>query len=485
MSDGFSFFKELKKNQSQYSILDRDEDETSTSSSSGSSSSSSSSSDDEDLNLKYKFQKSGAQKQRIYQNPGGNSDYSKLINDDYSFIDYKNIAKTSWFQTIVILSLFYILLSILGVSIAGIVENQKVLDNINYAVSKIGTCNQQEQNTFQNEKIYVGRISGNQTSIIDAKDSTQLRLNHKYTSSSSGRPVWLTAQNEMWIPNSLNNSIDVYQSTTMTLLTSFTTIGSTFQCHSPFWTSYHPLAGNLKTGQVWVSCTSDVLGWAVFDPNTYTFVTFIELSTLLGPFVPYDIAVGEFFTVVSLKNTSAVGNSNLIQYNNNNFLPVTISSSVGHWPLLSYSGNADSFLYVTSFYAQEAYKINFTSLSIEHTWTSIPDAYGITTDPTDSYVYITEISSSSIHIYETYSPYNELSFSPVTSNLSNPLMIKTDINGNKLYITNNSTDSMTSVYNIQSQDKTLLFVENIPTGNGSYFLTNNAINCVCELCNYF
>jgi len=455
------------------------------------SSSSSSSSDDNNDDLSpeitsnqpsYQFlrQQGGAEKASGY-------DAEPLIDMPYDAYATTSFINSKEFVITIMIIMFFSALAIIGFSTASIVETQKVQDKIDYTISKIGTCNQEQKPLSQNEKIFIGSISGNQTSILDTSTSRQLRLNHKNDLTSRGRPAWVIAQNEIWIPDTALNKIDVYQSLSMNLIYSFSTLNnqSHVPCYGPSFTSYHPLAGPLRRGQVWVSCTTALYGWAVYDPETYTYITFVPLPVSLGPFVPYDIATGQYLTIVSLKNTSATGNANLIQYNNTSFLPVLISQTVGHWPLLSYSGNSDSFLYVSSYYAQEAYKINFTSLLIEHTWTSIPTAFGITTDPTDTYLYVTEAGSSFLHVFSTSNGYAEATLSPYTVNIPNPVQVKTNLNGKRLFITNNSSDSLTSIYDIKNTDDSLLFFQNILTGSGSFFLTNNAITCVCELCQYF
>lgn len=414
-------------------------------------------------------------------------DAEPLIDMPYDAYATTSFINSQEFITMVMIIMFFSVLAIIAFSTASIVETQKVQDKIDYVISKIGTCNQQQNELSQNEKMFIGTILNNQTSILDISSSRQLRLNHKNDLTSRGRPVWVISQNEIWIPDTALNKIDVYQSLSMNLIHSFSTLNNQtyLPCYGPSFTSYHPLAGPLSKGQVWVSCTSEPYGWAVYDPETYTYITFVPLPISLGPFVPYDVATGQYFTVVSLKNTSETGNANLIQYNNSNFLPVLIAQTVGHWPLLSYTGNSDSFLYVSSYYAQEAYKINFTSLIIEHTWPSIPTAFGITTDPTDTYLFVTEAGSSFLHVYLTSNDYSETSLSPYTLDIPNPVQVKTNLNGEKLYITNNSSNSLTSIYDINNVDNSLSFFRNVVTGSGSFFLINNAITCVCELCQYF
>src|SRR5690348_2394238 len=99
----------------------------------------------------------------------------------------------------VMISMIYCSLAIIALSVASTVETQNVQNKIDYTISKIGTCNQEQLPLSNNEKMFVGTISGNQTSIIDTSTSRQLRLNHKNALTSRGRPAWVVAQNEIWI----------------------------------------------------------------------------------------------------------------------------------------------------------------------------------------------------------------------------------------------------------------------------------------------
>ena len=441
---------------------------------------------------------SGARKSTDFRN-NSNSIYDDDDNDSY-YSKYENSSSksSSFFSTnfiyksIMFLTVLTIAMTI-AFLLADLILNQNIKSNIDSTLNKITKCIDQLVPYNQNEKIFIGSLTGNKTDIIDAQNLKQLKLTHKNQTTNQGRPSWVSSQNQMWIPDTTQNKIDIYESLTMNLVYTIHTDQSTTHspCLGPAITSYHPLAGSLSRGQVWISCTEgsslSETGWAVYDPLTYTYIVFIPFPAVtFADFEVYDIAVGQYHTVVSLKNTSAVSNSNLIQFNNINFSPTIIDQQVGTWPLLSYMGKNDSALYVSSYYAQSVYKLNFTSLVIEHQWDNIVTAYGITTDPYENLLYVLDVDDDYIYIFETNGPnYAEISGSPITTNLSNPLQIITSMDGTKIFITNNSTNNMVSVYQSIYSTNIPTFIQNIPTESDSFYLTNNAINCVCNLCAYF
>ena len=448
---------------------------------------------DSDSDIEERRQNSYLRKISAQGKTASNVQYSPLTGDKMNNPEwqanrpnFQNFMQTEGFRRFLVA--LFLLIAVIAVAflITVLIQNSDVVDRMTNRASKIGTCHGEINPFDQNEKIYVGRVQGNQTSIVSVDSfSQQFRINHVDLPTVRGRPVWLTRQNEVWIPNTDLDTIEIYESTTMNLKTIISTqnSGNLVPCFSPQFTGYHPYAGQFYRGQVWVSCIGSPQGWAVFDPFTRSYEAFVPLPLTFGPYMPYDIAVGQAVTVVSLLNTSVTTNANLIQYSNINFLPTILSQVVGHSPLLAYAGQTDSFLFVSSFYANAAYKLSFQTLIVEYTWVNITEPWGIATDPVaEALLYVVESGLNNVRVFLVGSPYFEFPFSPIPTPVDRPANIRASLREDHIYVTSFVNDTLTAVYEVDPNTGTPNDPSVIVTGSGSFYLTNNAINCICELC---
>ena len=409
-----------------------------------------------------------------------------ILNPTTSQPDWRNWMQTEGFRRFLIA--LFILMALVSVAflITLLIQNSEVVSRLTNRANKIGTCHGEINPFAQNPHIYVGRTQSNQTTVVsDGALFQQFRINHVRTPSERGRPIWLTRQNEVWIPNTDQDIIEIYQSATMNLKEVISTqnSGDLLPCFEPKTGGYHPTAGQFYRGQVWVSCVGSIPGWAVFDPFTRKYEAFVPLPLSFGPFTPYDVAVGESLTVVSLLNTSITTNANLIQYSNTNFLPTILSQVVGHSPLLLYNGHSDSFLFVSSFYANEVYKLSFQTLILEYTWVNISEPWGMTTDPLpEALLIIAESGLNQLRIFLIGSPYFEFSYSPVITPIDNPANLKYNFPTNQLYVTSFTNDSLITIFETDPSMGAPINPFTMDTGPGSFYLADNAITCICDLC---
>lgn len=394
-------------------------------------------------------------------------------------------AQTEGYRRCLVSSFILIAIIANAFLITVLIQNSQVIGRMENRAKKIGTCNSEINLFDQNEVMYVGRTQTNQTTVVaNALTFQQFRINHKMTPSDRGRPIWLSRQNEVWIPNTDLDTIEIYQSVTMNLkeVISTTDSGNLIPCFAPKTGGYHPIAGQFYRGQVWVSCVGSIPGWAVFDPFTRAYEAFIPLPLSFGPFTPYDVAVGQLFTVVSLLNTSITTNANLIQFSNINFLPTILSQAVGGSPILAYRGHTDSFLFVSSFYDDKVYKMSFSTLVIEYTWVNITQPWGLISDTVvEALLYVVESGTNSIRVFLIGSPYFEFPFSPIATPVDQPAYFQPTLRGEHFFLTSLVNDSITTVFSTSPNG----IPENpilMETGPGSFYLTNNAITCLCELC---
>ena len=269
----------------------------------------------------------------------------------------------------------------------------------------------------------------------------------------------------------------------MNYLGQFSTLnsGNLTPCYNPQGFAYNPVAGSGNRGQVWTVCEGSTLGWAIFDPDTKEYLHFIPVPDSYAGYVPSDISVGKDYTLVSLWLFPNPLLPNLIQYDNIHFLPTGVSATIGNVPIFSHGMPMNNILYISTFNNNIVYKFNFLTLEIIHEWTNFTSPWGTVTDESQNVLYITESEANQIRIVSTSYPYDELSFSPVPTEIPNPTFMVRSYNNN-LYMTSLSNQSYLDVFNINGLTKEPIHYATLNTGAGSFFLDTSTINCLCELC---
>lgn len=320
----------------------------------------------------------------------------------------------------------------------------------------------------------------NYTSLINENDFSQLKLYQNLPTINTGQPVWVSEQNQLWIPDVDNHKIYIYEILSWRHIHTIDTYLN--NCSNPTWADYHPKAGSANQGQIWISCASSLNpGWAVYQPFTFNFITFIPMPLSLDTYLPYQIAVGEKYTLLALQNTTATTIYSFIQYDNDALVINIISSSYGTTCSISYNKMPDSALYVSSIYTNAVYKVNFTNLALFHTW-SFTSPIDIVNDISHQYLFVLN-STNSVFAYSTSAPgYSLISGYPVSLPYSS---------GQKIQISNNN-DFLYAAYNAQSIGSAQMInpvtfqLSSSPiqlnVANSSKFITNIAISCPCALC---
>lgn len=384
----------------------------------------------------------------------------------------KERAKTlrSWAGSIK----YLVLLAFIGLLIPTIIYQYNSKNKIIHS-DKRSSCVQTEFPYQESQKmVFVSSIS-NYSSLVSETDFTTLNLYQRLSTFDAGQPVWVSDQNELWIPDIGNNLIYIYEILTWRKIATLDT--SLNNCTAPTHADYHPLAGPVGEGQVWLSCAA---GWIVYHPPTRQFVTFIPVPLALAGYTPYHVAVGQYYTALSVQNTSATSVYSLIQYDNRAFTLNILSSLYGTNCILSYLHTADSALYVSSSLTSKIYKVNFTDLSLITSW-SQASVVDITTDMTGRYLFALD-SSSIVTRYTTSPPtypvYGSTLFLQYPS--ANKILISSD--NNYLYAAYNNIK--TATVNLIDPNNMFPIGENIHVNvaNSSRYITNIAISCPCALC---
>jgi len=372
-----------------------------------------------------------------------------------------------------------------------LIQNSNVVSHMFQIEKKTNKCFQNIDLYSEQSTVWVGTVGGNQTGVISDNIFLQENnINHVFSSSGfpinsvRGKLVWVSKQNEMWIPFLNDNFIEIYESTTMNYIDSISTLNSGIHvpCNNPQILSYNSVAGVNNHGQVWVGCIGSPSGWAVFDATTRQYLTFITVPSSYVGYTPSDIAVGDNITVVSLYLFPAVLLPNLLQYDNIHFLPTGITQTVGIPPIFSHIVPMNSILYVSGFQDNIVYKINFNTLEIIHAWTNFSSPWGVASDDSQNILYITEAGANHIRILSASEPYNELPFSPISSIIDTPTFIVRSYN-DFLYISSIDFLPYVVVFRINEITQEPVYYRTVQTATGSFFLEPNRINCLCDLCN--
>ncbi len=387
---------------------------------------------------------------------------------------------------------FLLLLATIVVAILAIIAVDNITDDMNEKRDHIDHCRNDQDSFGLLNKMFIGTSAGNKSTIYDEDDFQRLDLHFTPPASVKGRPVWLYGHDQIWVPDTTNNVIDIYIAGSLFLLKTIntsTTANSIPACFSPSMTSYHPNAGRNGRGQVWVSCgtTNATHGWAVFDPEEQKKIAFIPKSSSLDDFIPYDVTTGKLYTVVSLvNNTLTAINGNVIQISNRNFVTTLISQNFGLRPKLSYAGNADSHLYISDYYNNEVHKVNFTSFSIEHTWTGVVTPIDLSTSPSEDTLVVISDTDSTLYAFGTYGPsYPDLLGTPYVLTLLTPQQILYSLDGTEIFITNADTSDFVTVLTELDFAAVTFTEQTMSSAVNSKYLTNIALTCWCSTCHLF
>jgi len=395
------------------------------------------------------------------------------------------------FRRFIIILFLFFTISIIGLLITLLAQNSNVVSKLSEIDKKTNRCFQNVDKFSEQSQIWLGNVNGNQTTVISDDDSLQqFRINNNYESiGMPGMPIrggitWVSKRNEIWIPYPYHNVIEIYETTTMNYIETIDTLQSGhFQpCEGPYVLSYNAFAGSGNHGQVWSSCAANYTGWTVFDPNTRKPIAFVPTPEAYIGYQSADLVVGKDFTVATLYLFSLPILPNLLQFSNNNFLPTGVTQSVGVVPITSHLDFLNNILYVSTFSDSKLYKLDFKTLEIIHIWTNFSQPWGVSSDASQNILYITENGANQIRIVSSSPPYNELSFSPISSIVENPSFLVRSYN-QRLYVTSLSNQSYVAVFNINGNTQKPDYYSTLITSPGSFFITTSTINCLCELCN--
>lgn len=338
---------------------------------------------------------------------------------------------------------------------------------------------------------FIGIGGYNQSTIIDTESDQQIHLLRPigYT---SGGSVYVSKQGEIWDinanPGAGGTNIGIFETTTNVKRTE---ISLPIQCvGSDYDIAYHPLAGQEKRGQVWVSCDAGDI-WAVYDPASRTLLKTIELPQLYKDldYELFEIVVGEDFAVASLLNTTSAGSGVLIQFATT--AEIVANRSVGPIPHLWYQGACDSKLYVASEFDGTLLALDFDTLVTEQTSVGLDSPVFVTTDPSERFVYVLNGTSStgsdSIKGFLTRDITIELPSSPYSTPYGYPQQLSINAKSNKaLVVYDSETDiSMFGIYTSDG-DLTAGSMDYEATSSGSTVSVTLFENiCPCDLCVFY
>lgn len=204
---------------------------------------------------------------------------------------------------------------------------------------------------------------------------------------------------------------------------------------------------NGALGQMWavndVDRTITVIGLS----DKQVLATASVPDDLVADFQPHDITVTADAGIVTLLGA---GQSSgwLVKYSGETFAEVA-RLEVGPDPHLFYWGFASSKLYAATQGDGKVLELDPDTLTITDTL-DIPGAHGIWADESETYLYVTDITSAdgsnSLYTIDVDS-FELVPGSPVSAPLANPHNVMVSIDNRKLFITHSSS-SFTSIYDI-------------------------------------
>lgn len=399
-------------------------------------------------------------------------------NEDVSAFnrDQVTVETIIWMRRLFVFLVSAAVIAALGMSIAGWVEIRDLRSDVQKVQLPECLCP-------GNPGIGVSIGSAeNLTALVATNTLQQLEVVQPSLLGVAGRSAWVSRRDELWVPDAANNLIYIYQTLTWNLLHTISAPG----CLSPKFSAYHPRAGVEGRGQVWLSCTGSD-SWQAFDPDSREMLVSIPLSaSYASAYDPYDVRVGSEYVVFSLQNTTGPMSGVLLQYSTINFTPTASFAGLGPSNLLWYEGDPNSFLYVSSFYTDEIFKIDFSDLSVLTT-ASVPEPTGITADVYERFVYAvsgTSNGTGSIYGFEAVA-LAPLGASPYDAPTDGASDIITDVGVSRLLVTfadSVSDNMLTAIYTFDKIGGDLTFYDTLPTGAQSTGMTRLSNACQCNFC---
>lgn len=409
---------------------------------------------------------------------GVDKDSSKtyeLVNEDYDYQRFFRSAVLCFSIALLILSL------LLFATAVAVLVNVRVADSdakdISFDVEGEieATCA-----GYDVRGIVVGSDSSNVSALFVDNTLQQLQLVVPSESATVGRAVWVSQNDEIWVPNYASSTIYVYETITWKIRRTL----SHSNCDGPDYGAYHPLAGPDDGGQVWFACTAND-AWIAYDPNTYERLTTILMAkTLQSTYDPFDVRLGEDVATVSLKNTTGSWSGVIVQYSTQTFLPVASYAGVGAHMRAWYGGKTSSYLFGSSAFTGEIYKFNYNPLILMDTINQT-SPQGLTTDPFDEFLYVAREDdlASAIYGYDV-STMTQLVGSPYSSPFNGTRHIITAFSTNRLFATSpaGTSPNTLTVYSYERDTGVLTFDEYLQTTDEASKLARAANGCPCRLC---
>jgi hypothetical protein len=299
-----------------------------------------------------------------------------------------------------------------------------------------------------------------------------------------GRPIWVSKEGQVWVPDSQSNIVYVYDALSWNLID---TITLPLTCTGVNFGAYNPEAGDPPRGQIWLSCSgSDTL--TVYDGPTRIHIVTVPLSTTLAPMYDfYDIRVGKDYAVVSITNTSSSpGDGHIIQYLTSGVSAFTVSKSRGSAPLAQiwYGGARQNYFYVVSPVAEDLDILDFDTLDPVITCTGLTGSTGVVTTPSENYVYITDSTSTdgvgSIFGLNTLDC-SAIAGSPFDSPYAFPDGIMSSVSGLSLLTTHPASveNNVGSLYSIDVDTGSISLYKTLVVGSDGTSISQYETACPC------
>ncbi|MDY7094436.1 MAG: hypothetical protein SX243_15805 [Acidobacteriota bacterium] len=284
-------------------------------------------------------------------------------------------------------------------------------------------------------RIAVANRGGDTVTLIDVASERRLQIELE----AGSEPMY--AQNpffsdEIWIGDRGHDRVLVYDALRLRRIADI-----------PVGEGVFHMWNNGALGQMWVVNDVDKT-LSVIDLETKQVLATIPIpADLATDFQPHDITVTADAGIVSLLGPGQTVGW-LVKFSGHTFQEEA-RLQVGADPHLFFWGFADSELYVASQGAGEVLELDPETLQVTGQL-SIPGAHGIWADESETYLYVTDITSGdgidSIYTIDVDS-FQVVPGSPVDAPLANPHNIMISIDNTKMFISHSSS-TFTSIYDL-------------------------------------
>lgn len=249
-------------------------------------------------------------------------------------------------------------------------------------------------------KFAVGLYGQPASVFIEADgENDMIRIPATESDASNAYPINIPKNNEVWVADTVNDVITVYDS--LTLYRKEILTGAQTMCSSPFHMFYSEHAiPDVKTdsGRAVVGCEGE-LNWAIYSTDEHCLLHTVTIPTeYQADYYVHDIVVGPGYAAVGISHSSAISGKILVY-------TLSADSAPVFWKALDLGANDDvhlwrnnrkdyAALYAAAQDGNTVFKFEWNTFEkLGEVSDGIIAPHGIVTTPDEHYLYVTSITN--------------------------------------------------------------------------------------------